>query len=214
MSNEKKCGEGLLLVVSSPSGAGKTTLCNMLRKEFPDIGFSVSYTTRTPRPGETDGIDYHFIDQPTFEEMVKQDLFAEWANVHGHLYGTSVAAVKQALEAGRAMIFDIDFQGGSQLKSKFPDAVMVFVLPPSMHVLAERLKKRATESMEKIAMRLNGAIKELTHYGSYEFLIVNNDLDTAFLELCSIYRASRCTQRRRGHMALELLRQAKEGVSI
>lgn len=209
-----KSTEGLLLVVSSPSGAGKTTLCNMLRKEFPDIGFSVSYTTRTSRPGERDGVDYHFVDETTFEEMVAQDLFAEWAKVHGHLYGTSVAAVKQALEAGRDMIFDIDFQGGTQLKSRFPDAVMVFVLPPSMGVLAERLTSRATESKEKIALRLKGAIKELTHYGSYEFLIANNDLDTAFLELCSIYRASRCTQRRRGHMALELLRQAKDGVLI
>ncbi len=209
MSNEGKGVKGLLLVVSSPSGAGKTTLSQRLRAEFSGLGFSVSYTTRKPRPSEVDGVDYHFVDQNTFENMVKEDLFAEWAEVHGHFYGTSFAAVQQALDGGRDMIFDIDYQGGTQLKSKFPDAVMVFVLPPSMKVLAERLKGRATESPEKIAMRLNGAIEELTHYDSYEFLVVNDNLETAYTELRSIYLAAGCTQRRRGYLALELLSQAK-----
>lgn len=157
-----------------------------------------------------DGVDYHFVSENTFKKMVEEDLFAEWARVHGHHYGTSVAAVQQALDAGRDMIFDIDYQGGTQLKSKFPDAAMVFVLPPSMRVLASRLKGRATESDDKISMRLQGAVEELTHYDSYDFLVLNDDLDRAYDELRSIYRAARCTQRRRGYLALELLRQAKE----
>ena len=122
---------GLLLVVSSPSGAGKSTLCKRLRDEFPKIGFSVSYTTRLPRPGETEGVEYHFVSSETFTEMVAREEFAEHALVHSNMYGTSVAQVNDALEAGRDLLFDIDFQGGRQLRDRFgDDVVSVFILPP------------------------------------------------------------------------------------
>ena len=201
---------GLLLVVSSPSGAGKTTLSRKLRAEFPDLGFSVSYTTRTPRPNEKDGVDYHFVDEPRFVQMIEKERFAEWAHVHGHRYGTAYATVREALDCGRDMIFDIDYQGGQQLKTRFPDAVMVFVLPPSMGELVQRLRGRATDSAQSIQLRLQGSIAELTHYAEYDFLIVNNDLEQAYEELRSVYIANRCLRPRRGHLAEELLRQARK----
>lgn len=201
---------GLLLVVSSPSGAGKTTLSRMLQKEFPRIGFSVSYTTRPPRPTEQDGVDYHFVDNATFDRMISEERFAEWAHVHGYRYGTSLDAVRQALDQGRDMIFDVDYQGGQQLKASFQEAVMVFVLPPSIQELAERLKRRATDSAQNIARRLNKAADELTHYDAYEYLILNRDLDQAYEELKSIYKAARCTRLRRARVAQELIQQAKE----
>jgi guanylate kinase len=197
-------------VVSSPSGAGKTTLSRKLRAEFPELGFSVSYTTRTARPQEKDGVDYHFVDEARFVAMIEKDQFAEWAHVHGHRYGTAYAAVRRALDEGRDMIFDIDYQGGQQLKTRFPDAVMVFVLPPSMQDLAQRLQGRATDSAQSIQLRLQGAVAELSHYGEYDFLIVNDVLDTAYEELRAVYVANRCARRRRGHLAEALLRQAQK----
>src|SRR5262245_15230205 len=149
---------GLLIVVSSPSGAGKTTLCHRLIDEFPDIVFSVSYTTRPKRRGEEEGVDYRFVDRPTFDAMVERSEFAEWAEVHGHRYGTTVEAVMQALEGGKHVLFDIDYQGGRQIKAKFEkEAILVFVLPPSLEELETRLRKRATDEPEVIAQRLRKA---------------------------------------------------------
>ena len=197
MSSE--VGRGMLLVVSSPSGAGKTTLCNRLRAEFESLDFSVSYTTRTPRPGETNGVEYHFVDQPTFQEMIARDEFAEYAMVHGHMYGTSAALVRDALENGRDLLFDIDYQGGRQLRqwmSSRPfgaegpdDLVSVFILPPSIKALETRLQSRATDSEEVIARRLRVASEELKHYAEYDYLVMNDQLDRAYDALRSIYVA-------------------------
>lgn len=188
---------GLLLVVSSPSGAGKTTLCNRLRAEFPDLGFSVSYTTRPPRPKETDGVDYHFTDQSIFQEMIARDEFAEYAMVHGNMYGTAANLVRGALERGRDLLFDIDYQGGRQLRQKFPgDVVLVFILPPSIQELERRLRGRATDSEEVIARRVRVAREELRHYDEYDYLVMNDHLDRAYDALRAVYLAQVHTRAR------------------
>nr|WP_276599684.1 guanylate kinase [Nannocystis sp. SCPEA4] len=196
MSSDYK---GLLLVVSSPSGAGKTTLCRRLREEFPQIRFSVSYTTRPPRPGEVHGREYFFVDRDDFTAMVARDEFAEYALVHGNNYGTSAALVRDALASGTDLLFDIDFQGGRQLRRSFPhDVVLVFILPPSLGELQRRLEARNTDAPEVIERRLRVARDELSHYGEYDYVIVNDDLDRAYAALRAIYIAEtqRCARQR------------------
>ncbi len=205
---------GLLFIVSSPSGAGKTTLCTRLTREFPDLVFSVSYTTRRPRPGEHDGVDYHFVDTATFDRMVAAGDFAEHARVHGNFYGTPRAAVAEALDHGRDVLFDIDWQGGEQLKHKFPDdAVMLWVLPPSLAVLEQRLRGRATDSTAAIEQRLATAKKELLHYALYDYLVVNDELEPAFLSVKSIYVAAHHTTRRQRDAAERLLAQVRDTIA-
>ncbi|MBL9101418.1 MAG: guanylate kinase [Myxococcales bacterium] len=190
---------GLLLVVSSPSGAGKTTLCMRLRDQFSQIRFSVSYTTRAPRPGEVHGREYYFVDPGVFSEMVARDEFAEYALVHGNNYGTSAALIGEALTSGVDLLFDIDFQGGRQLKQKFPDdVVLVFILPPSLAELERRLRARNTDAPEVIERRLRVARDELRHYQEYDYIIVNDDLDRAYDVLRSVYVSEtfRCARQR------------------
>lgn len=194
MSNKHR---GLLFVVSSPSGAGKTTLCTRLRGEFNQLRFSVSYTTRSPRPGEVDGREYFFVDPAAFTEMVTGDEFAEYALVHGNTYGTSAALVSEALASGIDLLFDIDYQGGRQLKAKFPgDVVLVFILPPSLAELERRLRSRNTDAPEVIERRLRVARDELRHYKEYDYIIVNDDLDRAYDVLRAVYVAEtvRCAR--------------------
>jgi len=196
MSSDYK---GLLLIVSSPSGAGKTTLCRRLRDEFPQIQFSVSYTTRSPRPGELHGREYFFVDRDDFTAMVARDEFAESALVHGNNYGTSAALVRDALASGTDLLFDIDFQGGRQLRRSFPsDVVLVFILPPSLGELQRRLEARNTDAPEVIERRLRVARDELSHYGEYDYVIVNDDLERAYAALRAIYIAEtqRCARQR------------------
>jgi guanylate kinase len=208
MSSERP--RGLLLVVSSPSGAGKTTLCNRLRREFPKIGFSVSYTTRQPRPGETDGVEYHFVSSERFQEMAAADEFAEYAMVHGNMYGTSARQVSRALDEGRDILFDIDFQGGRQLRQRFGDeVVLVFILPPSLRELERRLRQRATDADDVIAQRLKVARSELAHYPEYDYLIVNDDLDRAYDSLRAVYMAA-IHRRPRQAAVVEHLLQGQE----
>lgn len=196
MSSEAR---GLLFVVSSPSGAGKTTLCNRLRGEFPRLEFSVSYTTRPPRTGEQHGVDYYFVDQSTFQEMIAKDEFAEYAMVHGHMYGTSARLVGEALSEGRDLLFDIDYQGGRKLKQSFPaDVVLVFILPPSIRALEERLRRRATDADDVIQRRLRVAREELRHYDEYDFLVMNDDLQKAYDALRAVYLSA---QHRTGRQA-------------
>jgi guanylate kinase len=176
--------------VSSPSGAGKTTLTRQLLREFPVLQFSVSYTTRAIRPGEQHGVDYYFVDPATFDAMVERGEFAEHATVHGNRYGTAKAAVNEVLDKGRDVIFDVDWQGGRSLSAQWPDeSLKVFILPPDLDTLAERLKRRATDAPEVIERRLRTAIKEVEHFDSYPFLIVNDDLARAYDRLRSIYLA-------------------------
>lgn len=209
MSSERF--RGLLLVVSSPSGAGKTTLCNRLRQEFPKLGFSVSYTTRPPRPGETDGVEYHFVSATRFQEMAAVDEFAEYAMVHGNMYGTAARQVAGALEQGRDLLFDIDFQGGRQLRNRFRDeVVLVFILPPSLRELERRLRRRATDADEVIAQRLKVARSELAHYDEYDYLIVNDDFDKAYDALRAVYVAALHRRERLAAVAEQLLEGQEE----
>lgn len=209
MSNERP--RGLLLVVSSPSGAGKTTLCNRLREEFPKIGFSVSYTTRQPRPGETDGVEYHFVSHERFQEMAAADEFAEYAMVHGNMYGTAARQVAVALHEGCDILFDIDFQGGRQLRNRFrEEVVLVFILPPSLRELERRLRQRGTDADEVIAQRLKVARSELAHYDEYDYLIVNDDLDNAYDALRAVYVAANHRRQRQTAVARQLLEGQEE----
>jgi guanylate kinase len=205
---DKETRRGLLLVISSPSGAGKTTLARRLAAEF-DIGFSVSYTTRSPRSGEVEGKDYHFVSGERFDQMVAAREFAEWAVVHGNRYGTAIATVEESLAAGRDCLFDVDFQGGRAIRQQWrDDSVLCFILPPSMVELENRLRRRATDAPDVIERRLAMACKELEHYGEYDYLVVNDDLSRAYDQLRSIYVAARCARTRREAVAQALLAEA------
>src|SRR3954470_17026559 len=201
---------GILVVISSPSGAGKTTLAHRLAEQE-RLEVSVSYTTRSPRPGETDGVDYKFVTEDEFSSMIERNEFAEWAIVHGSRYGTAIHTVNRALEDGKDYLFDVDYQGGAQIRRQWPDeSVLVFILPPSMAELERRLRRRATDSPEAIDRRLAMATRELEHFGEYDYLVVNDNLETALKELSSIYVAARSTLRRRGHIGHALLSEARQ----
>jgi guanylate kinase len=179
---------GLLLVLSAPSGAGKTTLAHRFRAAHPDAIFSVSVTTRPARRGERDGVDYHFVTPERFAELVAQGAFAEWAEVHGQRYGTLRATVDEALRDGRIALFDIDVHGGEQLRRAYPrDAVTVFILPPSAAELERRLRGRSTDSAEVIARRLVAARAEVARgLAGYDYVIVNDELEAALALLAAI----------------------------
>jgi guanylate kinase len=201
---------GILLVVSSPSGAGKTTLCHHLMAEFKRLSFSVYYTTRPRRTNETEGVDYHFVDENTFTAMVSQNQFAEWARVHGYRYGTARKTVEEGLASGSDLLFDIDWQGATQLNTKYPEqTVMVFILPPTLGELAARLRRRGTDASDVVERRLAKAKDELGHYGEYHYLIRNDDLGRAYTDLRAIYLAAHLTQKRQAHLALALLEEAR-----
>ena len=179
---------GVLVIVSSPSGAGKTTLTKRLLAEFPNIEFSVSYTTRERRKNESDGRDYHFVNVDKFEDMVRNQEFAEHAYVHGNRYGTAKGPVEQALIAGRDIIFDVDWYGGAALAAIWSqDSLKIFILPPSVETLDKRLRERATDDAKVIERRVNKAHEELEHYNEYQHLIVNDDVDRAYHLLRAIY---------------------------
>ncbi len=196
---------GLVLVISAPSGAGKSTLIRLLRERMPELAFSVSHTTRPPRPGERDGVDYHFVDPGTFRAMVHRGEFAEWAEVHGHLYGTSLASLRAETEQGRDVILDIDVQGALQIARTVPSAVLVFVLPPSWEELRRRLEGRGQDPPEAIERRLRNARNELAQAGRYHYLVVNDDRERCASELEAIVRAERCRTGRRRRLLAELL---------
>ena len=200
--------EPLLLILSSPSGAGKTTLTHRLLRSFGErMTFSVSLTTRQPRPNEVDGQDYHFVDVESFRAKVAAGELAEWAEVHGNLYGTSVAEIDRAREAGaRALLFDVDYQGARQIKAKLPEAVGVFILPPSMEELRRRLSGRGTESPESLERRFAAATLEIEHYPFFDYLVLNDDLQQALAELEGVIHAELCRRSRLASRAEALLR--------
>src|SRR6516165_5568450 len=188
---------GLMLVLSSPSGAGKTTLSRMLLKAGRHIELSVSVTTRPQRPGEIDGRDYHFIDIVRFESMVESRKLFEWAEVFGHRYGTPRIPVEKALRAGRDVLFDIDWQGTQQLREKARnDLVSVFVLPPSIPELERRLKARAQDDYETIRRRMAKAADEMSHWAEYEYVVINRDIELAFADVQAILAAERLKRER------------------
>ncbi len=183
---------GLLLIVSSPSGAGKTSLSRRLVADHADLELSISATTRPPRPGEEHGREYFFVSDAEFQAMVERDEFLEWANVHGYRYGTPRTPVVAALEAGKDVLFDIDWQGAEQIAGSLPgDAVRVFILPPSMHELARRLHARAQDSQKVIEGRLERAYGEIAQWRTYDYVVVNVDYDHAYADLAHIYHAER-----------------------
>ncbi|WP_374570135.1 guanylate kinase [Phenylobacterium sp.] len=188
---------GLMLLISSPSGAGKTSLSRRLVADHPELDLSISATTRAPRPGELDGREYHFVDRAAFDEMIAQDAFLEWANVHEHRYGSPRAPVMAALDAGRDVLFDIDWQGAGQITQRAPsDVVRVFILPPSMAELSRRLHARAQDAEDVIQRRLGRAYDEIAQWGTYDYVIVNEDYDQAYSDLAHIYHAERLRRAR------------------
>ncbi len=202
---------GLLFVISSPSGAGKTTLTRRLEAAYPSLEISISATTRAPRTGEVDGREYHFVSPERFAAMVAEDAFLEWAQVHGHRYGTPAAPVSDALAGGRDLVFDIDWQGAAAIAARAPqDTVRVFILPPSMAALAARLEWRAQDDAQVIANRLAEAAVEIGKWASYDYVIVNDDLDRAAHELATVYEAERLRRERNLHLARQVERLLRE----
>jgi guanylate kinase len=195
---------GHLYIVAAPSGAGKTTLVSLLLENDPAIRLSVSSTTRAPRPGESEGREYHFVDVHSFIAMVSRGEFLEWAEVHGNYYGTSRAWIETQMSAGRDVLLEIDWQGAQQVRKIFPEAIGVFILPPSLAVLENRLSGRGTDSAETIARRMAAARDEMRHVDEFDYVIINDDLQQALGNLLAIVSASRLqyeTQRQR-HSAL------------
>ena len=196
--NLKNTGKrrGVLLVLSSPSGAGKSTLSRLLLEDG-HLGLSVSVTTRERRPSEVNGVHYHFITRKEFEQKRDNDELIEWAEVHGHYYGTLRETVETALASGRDMLFDIDYQGARQLQEKMPDDVVsVFILPPSMKELKSRLNRRAEDSQDVIDLRLHNARGEIEHFRSYDYVIINQDLEQSFALIKAIHLAEAIKRRR------------------
>jgi guanylate kinase len=192
MSMPRRTGQ--LFVISAPSGVGKTTLVRSLLQELPELRFSVSSTTRPPRQGEVDGEDYHFMTREVFLAGIKAGRFLEWAQVHGECYGTDGQKLNDWLVAGSDVLLDIDVQGARQVRCIYPSAHNIFILPPSLTVLEQRLQSRGTEPPEKIAARLNAARKELQEAPWYDFIVVNDVLEQAVADLIAIVRAHRCRQ--------------------
>ncbi len=190
---------GLIVVISSPSGTGKTTICRELQKSHGDFSFSVSATTRSPRPKEKKGIDYHFITEDRFASMRKKGEFAEWAGVFGFSYGTPMSEINKALTADRVLLCDLDYQGGISIKKKFPAAVTIFIIPPSLTELRSRLFKRRTESPEQKRLRLAAAVKELGYWKKYDYVVLNDDLKKAINEVDMIIAAERSKTSRRNN---------------
>lgn len=188
---------GLMFILSSPSGAGKTTLSRMLLAEDPEIRLSVSATTRPPRPGEVDGVHYHFVSDAEFDRMVEEDDFYEWAHVFGHRYGTPKGKIRAGLKEGQDFLFDIDWQGTQQLYQKDQqDVVRVFILPPSIEELHRRLQDRATDSAEVIAARMERARAEISHWDGYDYVIINDDVGVCFAKVRAILEAERMKRAR------------------
>ncbi|MEQ1782431.1 MAG: guanylate kinase [Hyphomonadaceae bacterium] len=203
---------GVMFVISSPSGAGKTTLCRRLISEVPGVELSVSATTRSPRPGETDGVDYHFKSVAQFEDMIDRDEFLEWAKVFKNFYGTPRSEVEARLVAGMDVVFDVDWQGARALKTIRPgDVCSVFILPPGLAQLKSRLEGRPGADVNSVQSRLDGAGQDILRWGEYDFAIVNDNLDAAFADLKAILYVERMKRQRAslGIMVDQLLKDAR-----
>lgn len=185
---------GYLFIISAPSGTGKTTLRNALQHQFQDLLYSVSYTTRKPRRGEKDGVDYYFISKDDFLESVQKNKWAEWAEVHGNFYATSAETIEIGLSSGKDILLDIDVQGTLQVLKRYPDSITIFIMPPSLDALRDRLQSRGTDSKDVIVKRLADAEKEMEKRNIYRHIVVNDKLSSAVSELVSIidsYRSGR-----------------------
>lgn len=182
---------GSVFVISAPSGTGKSTLIKQLMAESPDLCFSISYTTRAPRGSEKHGQDYFFVSRTVFERMVRRDEFVEWAEVYGHLYGTATKQLQSAQEKGQDILLDIDVQGHQQVRERLPEAVSVFILPPSFAELSRRLRDRQSDAPESVECRLQTAREEIAHWPEYDYLVINDQLTGAAQALLAIVRSAR-----------------------
>lgn len=207
MSNSRK---GRLVVISAPSGTGKSTVCRIIGSREPDVALSVSYTTRKPRGKEQDGVEYHFVSDATFDRMIAEGKFLEWAEVHAKRYGSGREETEKLISAGKDVLFDIDVQGGQQIKQAVEQVVLIFLLPPSIDELVRRLSKRKTESENEIRRRLKVAVWEMEQGKSYHHHVINGDLDDAVEEVEEIRNGIRENPVKRGKKLLSLLRQARE----
>jgi len=198
-----------IIVISGPSGCGKSTLIHELLAEFPELAFSVSHTTRPPRTGEVNGQDYHFVTAAQFERMVRSRRFAEWAEVHGQRYGTSWKEVRDKSGKGRTLVLDIDTQGARSIQGKFPEAMSIFVVPPSLAALKKRLRQRQTRLDHEARLRLGAALKELRAYRQYDFVIVNDRIAEAVADLRCLYVSFCRRTPRNGEKIKKLLRGNK-----
>jgi guanylate kinase len=198
--NNETSREGILFVVSAPSGAGKTTLCRELIDSFSDLRQSISFATRQKRESEQDGIDYHFTDPETFQTMIAQQQLAEWAEVHGNLYGTSLETLNTAAGEGIDLLLDIDCQGAAQLKKNYQQGVFIFILPPDYTELERRLSSRGTDDKNVIQRRLKNAEQEIVQARWYDYLVINDDFQSAREKLIAIVTAERCRSRRTAHL--------------
>ncbi|MBN8529467.1 MAG: guanylate kinase [Caulobacterales bacterium] len=197
MSNERTPRRGVMLIVASPSGAGKTSLCRRLMADHKGLELSISMTTRGIRPGEVADRDYHFVERAEFERLIAEDAFLEWADVHGNLYGSPRAPIDRALAEGRDVLFDIDWQGARDIAAKCPeDAVRVFILPPSLEELRRRLITRSQDADDVIERRIANAKGEIEHCDDFDYVLVNDDFDRSYAELAHIYHAERSRRRR------------------
>lgn len=187
----KRAHRGTLFVLSAPSGAGKTSLCERLLAELPDMRQSVSFTTRGPRPGEVQDVHYTFVDEDEFRSMIAEGEFIEWAEVHGNFYGTSARRVEEIVEAGLDVLLDIDVQGGGHIKQRFPESVLIFIFPPSLAELRKRLQRRMSDTAETIEKRLKKATDEVRQYSRYDYGIVNDSLEDAVRLLRAVVIAER-----------------------
>ena len=211
MSNRALLGRGLLFIVSAPSGTGKTTLVERLVQRVPNLRMSRSYTSRPARTGETDGVDYNFISRDRFAAMVEASSFLEWADVFGHCYGTSAADTEAVLAEGQDVVLVIDVQGARQVRSRGIETVGIFVLPPSAAVLEQRLRGRSKDSEEQITRRLEVACREVNEFAQYEYVVVNDEVESAVERLASIVRAERSQvklMRREAERVIETFRHA------
>lgn len=202
--------QGILIVLSGPSGTGKGTICKELLQQYPQLQYSISATTRSPRAGETDGVNYWFTAQEDFKSMVANDELLEWAEVYGNYYGTPRRYVTEMLHSGKDVVLEIDIQGALQIKAKFPQGVFIFIVPPSIRELASRIKKRGTEAPEVIERRLNAANDELSYACQYNYVVVNDEVVAATAKIVSIISAEKCRVDRNS----DLIRQICECGSI
>jgi len=196
---------GNVFVLSAPSGTGKSTLARRLVQELPDLDFSISFTTRAPRAGEVDGKDYFFVDAATFDAMIERGDLVEWVAVYGHKYGTGKTWVNTHLASGKDILLDIETQGARAVHEALPDSVMIFLMPPSADALSNRLRKRGRDPEAEIQVRLDYARHELSHYPSYDYLVVNDTVDAAYRDLQAIVLATRLRRERMGATAKRIL---------
>jgi len=184
--------QGILIVLSGPSGAGKGTICQELLRSYPDLNYSISATTRVPRTGEQNGVNYWFISLATFQQMIKDDQLLEWAEVYGNFYGTPCQHIAELLNNGKDVVLEIDPQGATQIKKKFPQGVCIYIAPPSLDELAKRIHKRGTDSLENIKTRLSSANGELKYVHQYDYIVINDEVQSATKKIVAIIIAEKC----------------------